>query len=132
MRSIRFVLAFALPLAVAAVACGGGAEEAPEDAETQEPERTGVVVPDSTLEQDIQARFEADPRLDVDGVDLDVRSEDGQVTILGTVPTRKEMSIAREVANSVLGVEQVWVDSLQILNETSGADVESEAPAQRT
>lgn len=131
MRTIRFALVFALPLALAAVACGG--EEAPpEDAETEEPERTGVVVPDSTLEQDIQGRFEADPRLDVDGVELSVRSEDGQITILGTVPTRKEMSIARDVANSVLGVERVWVDSLQVLNETSGVDVESETSPQRT
>ena len=134
MKSIRYALALALPLALAVPACGGGGDEAPDDDDaTEETERTGVVVPDSTLERDIQARFDADPRLDGEEIDLSVRSEDGQVTILGTVPTRKEMSIAREVANSVLGVERVWVDSLEVLSEqTSGVDVEPEEPAQRT
>lgn len=132
MRSVRFAFVLALPLAFTATACGGGGEEAPaEDAGNGELERA-VVVPDSTLEKDIQARFDADPRLDAEGVDLSVRSEEGEVTLLGTVPTRKEMSVAREVANSVLGVERVWVDSLEVLSEqTSGVDLEPETEDRR-
>lgn len=116
MRSIYRELALALPLSIAA-ACGGGGEE-PRLEEAAEPEPRGIVVPDSTIETDILARFEADPRLDVEGVDLRVQSEDGEVTIIGTVPSRKEMSIAREVANSVLGVQRVWLDSLLVESET--------------
>jgi len=127
MRSIYRALALAVPLSIA-TACGGGGDE-PTLEDVPEPEPRGIVVPDSTIETDITARLEADPRLDVEGVDLRVRSEDGEVTIIGTVPSRKEMSIAREVANSVLGVQRVWLDSLLVESET---DVPSAANSRET
>jgi osmotically-inducible protein OsmY len=108
-------------VAVVAAGCGGGEEPAPEEAPLDE---TVMAVPDSTIEREIRTRLDADPRLDGEGIDLDVASENGVVSLLGQVPSRMEMSIAREVAMSAPGVVSVVFDSLDVLSErqNTGAD----------
>ena len=113
MKHARAIVALALAAAVAA-GCGGDEEPAPEEA----PQGDEVMsVPDSTIEREIRTRFDADPRLDGEGIDLDVSSENGVVSLLGQVPSRMEMSIAREVVMSAPGVVSVTFDSLVILSE---------------
>ncbi|HET6360830.1 MAG TPA: BON domain-containing protein [Gemmatimonadota bacterium] len=111
------IVALALA-AVVAAGCGGDEEPAPEEAPGEE---TVMSVPDSTIEREVRARLEADPRLDGEGIDLDVASEDGVVSLLGQVPSRMEMSIAREVAISAPGVVSVVFDSLDVLSERQNA-----------
>ena len=96
-------------------ACGGDEEPAPE--ETAPAGETVMSVPDSTIEREVQTRLDADPRLDEDGIELRVRSQDGTVLLIGAVPTRMEMSIAREVAVSSPGVVRVDLDSLIVASE---------------
>lgn len=99
------------------VACGGGAEE-PEEAPADTTAGEEVMfVPDSTIEREVRTRIDADPRFDKEGVDLQVRVRDGNVTLVGTVPTRMELSFAREVALSAPGVDRVFLDSLEVLSE---------------
>lgn len=99
------------------VACGGGAEE-PEEAPADTTAGEEVMfVPDSTIEREVRTRIDADPRFDKEGVDLEVRVSDGNVTLVGTVPTRMELSFAREVAISAPGVDKVFLDSLEVLSE---------------
>ena len=62
-----------------------------------------------------------DPRLDGEGIDLDVSSENGVVSLLGQVPSRMEMSIAREVAMSAPGVVSVVFDLLDVVLERQNA-----------
>lgn len=107
MRAVAAVgLAFAL-------ACGGGGEE-PAPADTNVPGDETPAVADSMIEQDVQSRIEADPRLDVDGVSITASSQNQVVTLMGEVPSRLELSVAHEVAMSVLGVRRVVSDSLQV------------------
>lgn len=117
MKHARGIVALALAAAVAA-GCGGDEEPAPAEAPEGE---TVMAVPDSTIEREIRARLDADPRLDGEGIDLDVSSENGVVSLLGEVPSRMEMSIAREVAMSAPGVVSVAFDSLDVLSERQDA-----------
>ena len=98
----------------ALVAGCGGEEPAPEEA--TEGERV-MAVPDSTIEREIATRLDADPRLDAEGIRLGASSQDGIVYLTGEVPSRMEMSIAREVAMSAPGVVDVSLDSLIVRSE---------------
>ena len=113
MRHGKTILALMLGFAVAA-GCGGGEEPAPEEIPQGE---TVMSVPDSTIEREIRTRLDADPRLDGEGIDLRVTSEQGIVSLMGEVPSRMEMSIAREVAMSAPGVVDVNLDSLVVRSE---------------
>ena len=113
MRDAIPIVALALAAALAA-GCGQDEEPGPDEALQEE---TVMSVPDSTIEREIRTRFDADPRLDGEGIDLDVSSENGVVSLLGQVPSRMEMSIAREVVMSAPGVVSVTFDSLVILSE---------------
>lgn len=100
-----------------AAGCAGG------DAEEEAPAPAGEQVPavaDSVIERQVQASLDADPRLDRDDVRLEARSRDQEVSLVGTVPSRFEMSIARGNALSVLGVKRVVLDSLVIESELRG------------
>jgi hypothetical protein len=112
-RLVGIGLAFAL-----AVGCGGDEEPAPEEAPAGE---NVMSVPDSTIEREIGARLDADPRLDGEGIELRVTSDGGIVSLIGEVPSRMEMSIAREVAMSAPGVVNVSLDSLVVLSEQQNA-----------
>jgi hypothetical protein len=103
---------------VLAAGCGGDEEPAPEEAPAGE---NVMSVPDSTIEREIGARLDADPRLDGEGIELRVSSEEGIVSLIGEVPSRMEMSIAREVAMSAPGVVNVSLDSLVVLSEMQNA-----------
>jgi osmotically-inducible protein OsmY len=109
---VRAVAAIGLALALA---CGGGEQPAPAD--TDAPVDETPAVADSLIVQDVQSRIDADPRLDVDGVSITASSQDQVVTLAGEVPSRLELSIAHEVAMSVLGVRRVLSDSLQVAAE---------------
>lgn len=118
MLIVRFlslaVLAAGLLLATG---CAGG------DADEEAPAPAGEQVPavaDSIIERQVQASLDADPRLDRDDVRLEARSRDQEVSLVGTVPSRFEMSIARGNALSVLGVKRVVLDSLVIESELRG------------
>lgn len=78
-------------------------------------------VPDSTIEREIRTRIDADPRLDGEGIDLSVSSRAGIVSLIGEVPSRMEMSIAREVVMSAPGVVTVDLDSLVVVTEQQNA-----------
>lgn len=100
------------------VACGGGAEEAEEASPADTTAREEVMfVPDSIIEREVRDRLDADPRFDAEDIDIEVHVQDGNVTLVGTVPTRREMSFAREVAVSAPGVHEVFLDSLVVLSE---------------
>jgi hypothetical protein len=103
---------------VLAVGCGGDEEPAPEEAPAGE---NVMSVPDSTIEREIGTRLGADPRLDGEGIVLRVSSDGGIVSLIGEVPSRMEMSIAREVAMSAPGVVNVSLDSLVVLSELQNA-----------
>jgi len=117
MKHGKPLVALVLGLAIAA-GCGGGEEPAPEEA----PQGENVMsVPDSTIEREIRNRLDADPRLDSEGIDLRVASDAGIVSLIGEVPSRMEMSIAREVVLSAPGVVDVNLDSLVVLSEQQNA-----------
>ncbi len=123
MKHARAIVALAVAAAVAA-GCGGDDEPDPEEA----PQGEAVMsVPDSTIEREIRTRLDADPRLDGEGIDLDVSSENGVVSLLGQVPSRMEMSIAREVVMSAPGVVSVTFDSLVVLSERQNAIADTTA-----
>ena len=103
---------------VLALGCGGDEEPAPEEAPAGE---NVMSVPDSTIEREIGTRLDADPRLDGEGIELRVSSDGGIVSLIGEVPTRMEMSIAREVVMSAPGVVNVSLDSLVVLSELQNA-----------
>jgi osmotically-inducible protein OsmY len=115
MRRAGALVTWAVALALAVGACGGGEEPAQE--ETVPAGETVMAVPDSTIEREVQTRLDADPRLDKEGIVLRVRAEDGIVNLIGSVPSRMEMSIAREVAISAPGVVNVNMDSLDVASE---------------
>ena len=117
MKHAKTLVSLALAAAVA-TGCGGDEEPAPEEAL---PGENVMSVPDSTIEREIRSRLEADPRLDAEGIDLRVTSQDGTVMLGGQVPSRMEMSIAREVAMSAPGVVTVNLDSLVVVSEQQGA-----------
>lgn len=119
MRLGTTIVALALSTAVAA-GCGGNDEPEPQEAP---PGETVMSVPDSTIERELRSRLDADPRLDGEGIDLRVTSEGGTVMLAGEVPTRMEMSIAREVAISAPGVVTVNFDSLVVLSDRQNAPV---------
>jgi hypothetical protein len=103
-------------LVLLATACARGSEEeAPAPAGDQVP-----AVADSVIEVQVQASLDADPRLDRDDVRVEAHSVEQEVTLVGTVPTRQEMSIARSNAQSVLGVKRVLIDSLVVESEMRG------------
>lgn len=106
-------------LALLALGCarGGEEEEAPAPVGEQIP-----VVADSIIEAQVQASLDADPRLDEEGIQIEAHSTSQEVTLVGRVPSRFEMSIAREDAISVLGVKRVHLDSLIVESEMRGAD----------
>lgn len=104
-------------LLLVAGCAGGDGEEEPAPAGEQIP-----VVADSVIESQVRASLDADPRLDGEGIRLEVHSVDQEVSLVGTVPTRYEMSIARGNAQSVLGVKRVLLDSLLIESELRGED----------
>lgn len=118
MKHASAIVTLAL-LAIVATACGTDEEPAPEEAPQGE---AVMAVPDSTIEREIRTRLDADPRLDGEGIDLEVTSENGVVSLLGRVPSRMEMSIAREVIMSSPGVVSVDYDSLEVLSENRNAD----------
>ena len=96
-----------------AAGCAGGED-------TEEPAPAGEQVPavaDSVIEEQVQASLDADPRLDKEGIELEAHSVNQEVTLVGTVPSRYEMSIAHGNAQSVLGVKRVVLDSLMIESE---------------
>lgn len=103
---------------VLSVGCGGDEEPAPEEAPAGE---NVMSVPDSTIEREIGTRLDADPRLDGEGIVLRVSSDGGIVSLIGEVPSRMEMSIAREVAMSAPGVVNVSLDSLVVISELQNA-----------
>ncbi|MDX1661247.1 MAG: BON domain-containing protein [Gemmatimonadota bacterium] len=122
-----------LSLVLAAlVACGGGAEEAEEAPVDTTAQDDVQFVPDSTIEREVTTRLDADPRFDKEGVDIEVHARDGNVTLLGTVPTRMEMSFAREVAISAPGVRKVFLDSLEILSEPEPVEEREREPQAAT
>lgn len=120
MLNVRFpspaVLTGAL-LLLAGCAGGEGEEEAPAPAGEQVP-----VVADSVIQNQVQASLDADPRLDEEGIRVRAHSSNQEVSLIGNVPSRYEMSIARENAQSVLGVKRVLLDSLVIESELRGAE----------
>src|SRR5688500_17727826 len=117
MRHAIPIVALERALALGA-GCGQDEEPGPDEALQEE---TVMSVPDSTIEREIRARLDADPRLDGEGIELDVDSENGVVSLLGQVPSRMEMSIAREVVMSAPGVVSVAFDSLDVLSERQNA-----------
>ncbi|MDX1624260.1 MAG: BON domain-containing protein [Gemmatimonadota bacterium] len=134
MKTMRKTTLFlTLSLAAVLVACAGeGAEEAPEADTTAQTGEEVRSVPDSTITREIQTRLDADPRLDEEGVEIEVHVTEGDVTLVGEVPTRFEQSVAREVASSAPGVREVYLDSLVVAAEAEqgeGADAEAETQA---
>lgn len=107
----RWIAVFGLGIVIAA--CGGAADEPIEEEPVAEEERIPVVA-DSIIEREVAARIEADPRLGAEEIEIAVHSRDQEVTLVGSVPTRLEQSIAREVAISAPGVKRVWLDSLVV------------------
>jgi hypothetical protein len=103
-------------LVLLATACAQGDEE---EAPTPAGDRVPVVA-DSVIEQQVQASLDADPRLGGEDVRVEAHSVEQEVTLVGTVPTRLEMSIARSNAQSVLGVKRVLIDSLVVESEMRG------------
>lgn len=118
MKHAKTLVALALGLAITAGCRGGKEEPAPEEAP---PGENVMSVPDSTIEREVRTRLDADPRLDTEGIDLRVASEAGVVSLIGKVPSRMEMSIAREVAMSAPGVVTVDLDSLVVVSEQQNA-----------
>lgn len=117
MKHRNRVVAMGLAIVLAA-GCGGEEEPAPEEAPAGE---NVMSVPDSTIEREIRTRIDADPRLDGEGIELRVSSQGGIVSLIGEVPSRMEMSIAREVVMSAPGVVSVDLDSLIVLSELQNA-----------
>lgn len=117
MKHAKTLAVLALAVTVAA-GCGEDEEPAPEEAPQGE---TVMSVPDSTIEREIRTRLDADPRLDGEGIDLQVTSQGGTVMLRGQVPSRMEMSIAREVVMSAPGVVNVNLDSLVVVSEQQNA-----------
>ncbi len=117
MQNARFPSLAVLAALLLGAGCAGG------DAEEEAPAPAGEQVPavaDSVIERQVQASLDADPRLDREDIRLEVRSRDQEVSLVGTVPSRFEMSIARGNAMSVLGVRRVLLDSLVIESEMRG------------
>ncbi|HUP18635.1 MAG TPA: BON domain-containing protein [Gemmatimonadota bacterium] len=103
----------AIAVLVAALACAG--EDADEASVADTTAQDDVLrVPDSIIDRELAARFEADPRLAGEGIDVTARAEDGNVWLNGSVPTRYEMSVARDVVLSTPGVRDVYLDSLVV------------------
>ncbi len=66
---------------------------------------------DSDLESEIRAKLEADiPRSK-----LTVDAEDGNVTIVGTVPSEKEYSTIEPLAQEITGVNSVDIEQVEIV-----------------
>ncbi len=120
-----FATLAALFLALPIAACNRGEEPA----EETERESNVMVVADSIIERDLNGRFDIDPRLDAEEIQLTSHAVDGEVTVLGQVPTRYELGIVLEVARSTPGVRQVWLDSVRVMSDPQ-PEPEAEAPAE--
>ena len=118
-RSSSFAALLGVLVLFAGCAGGDDAEEAPVPAGEQVP-----AVADSVIENRVQESLDADPRLDKEGIEIEAHSTNQEVTLVGKVPSRYEMSIAQGNAQSVLGVKRVYLDSLVVeadLQEGAGA-----------
>lgn len=112
-------------LALTALACGGGDDQDPDDAATQAD--SGVLlVADSVIQREITTRLGSDPRLADPAVKVTAHADHGDVTLIGRVPTRMEMSVAREVAASTPGVRTVYLDSLVVESEDQAVPATTE------
>lgn len=110
-------------LVLLGAACArGGEEEGPAPVGDQVP-----VVADSVIEAQVQASLDADPRLNQDDIRIEAHSVGQEVTLVGSVPSRLEMSIALSNAQSVFGVKRVLTDSLVIESEMRGRASDMEA-----
>lgn len=125
MKHRKRVVAAGLAIVLAA-GCGGDEEPAPEEAPAGE---NVMSVPDSTIEREIRTRIDADPRLDGEGIDLSVSSQGGVVSLIGEVPSRMEMSMAREVVMSAPGVVSLNLDSLVVRSEQQNSPGASDTAA---
>lgn len=67
---------------------------------------------DSDLESEVRSKLEANiPR-----AKLTVDAEDGVVTIAGTVPDQKEYKTVEPLAKEILGVKEVKIDNVKVVN----------------
>ena len=70
---------------------------------------------DSDLESEIRAKLEANiPR-----AKLTVQADNGDVTIVGTVPGDKEYSTVESLANEITGVNSVNIEQVEIVSTES-------------
>lgn len=127
MRSL-LPLVLCLVLVIALSACRRGGEEAPEEVAPA----PGLVVPDTTIVREVNTRIDVDPRLDDPEIQLEAHSIGGEVTLVGQVPTRRELDIAREIAASTPGVRQVWLDSVRVLADEPRERTQAPDQAVRT
>lgn len=111
----RTASGFALLGVLFSLGCGKGPDEG--DGADMAATEVARFVPDTTIQRDVQDRLDADPRLQKDGVEIRVHSEEGEVTLVGTVPSRYELQMAREAAMSAPGVKKVYLDSLEVASE---------------
>jgi osmotically-inducible protein OsmY len=75
-------------------------------------DRAGDAVGDAALTTKVKTKFLADD--DISGLKIDVDSNNGVVTLTGTVPTAAEKNMALKVAKSTEGVKSV-VDRLKVV-----------------
>ena len=75
-------------------------------------DRAGDAVGDAALTTKVKTKFLADN--DISGLKIDVDSNNGVVTLTGTVPTAAEKNLALKVAKSTEGVKSV-VDRLKVV-----------------
>ncbi len=66
----------------------------------------------SDLESEVRSKLEANiPR-----AKLTINAEDGVVTIAGTVPDQKEYKTVEPLAKEILGVKEVKMDNVKVVN----------------
>jgi hyperosmotically inducible periplasmic protein len=110
-------------VAVLAVTCGVAAcnRSGPETTTTgQAPQQAPATRSDDSLTTSVQARYYADDR--VRGRDIDVSTNNGVVTLKGTVDDQATKEQAVSVARSVEGVRRVD-DQLQVASEAAAATI---------
>jgi hypothetical protein len=77
---------------------------------------------DARILEDVNERLTEDPR--VDATDIEVRVENREVTLGGTVATRSEKRHAEDVAHAVSGVTHVQ-NNLRVQHTSGGLDTVS-------